>query len=133
MNEIYTRITDLCKAKGVSGYRMCRDIGIQPSLLTDLKNDRQNGMSYKKASRIAEYFGISVEFLLTGSEEEKAVGPERETVSVSQYEKQLLQCWRMATDDEHETIFTILRKYGLPYPQEETERSRSASPAEKVG
>ena len=134
MNEIYTRITELCKQKDVSGYRMCKDLKIQPSLLTDLKAGRQSSMSYKKASRIAEYFGISVQYLLTGSDEEQEEDIDRTpTVVVSAYEKKLLECWRRSTDDEKETIFTVLKKYGLPYPQEEIEQSHSASSTKKVG
>lgn len=71
MSDLYNRIMSLCEEKGVSGYRMCKDIKIQPSILTDLKMGRQSGLSAKNADKMAAYFGVSVGFLL-GTEAKKA-------------------------------------------------------------
>ena len=71
MSDLYNRIMSLCEKKGVSGYRMCKDIKIQPSILTDLKMGRQSGLSAKNADKMAAYFGVSVGFLL-GTETKKA-------------------------------------------------------------
>ena len=62
---------DLCESKGVSGYRMCKDTGIQPSVLTDLKMGRQKSLNAKNANKIANYFGVSMDFLLDGVEQQK--------------------------------------------------------------
>ena len=77
MSDLYNRIMSLCEEKGVSGYRMCKDIKIQPSILTDLKMGRQSGLSAKNADKMAAYFGVSVGFLL-GTETKKAPTPEGE-------------------------------------------------------
>ena len=79
MSELYNRIMSLCEQKGVSGYRMCKDIGMQPSVLTDLKMGRQSGLSAKNADKIAAYFDVSVGYLL-GTETKKAPTPEDERV-----------------------------------------------------
>lgn len=71
MSDLYNRIISLCKEKNVSGYRMCKDIGIQPSILTDLKMGRQNGLSAKNADKMAAYFAVSVGYLL-GTDTKKA-------------------------------------------------------------
>lgn len=71
MSDLYNRIISLCEEKGVSGYRMCRDIKIQPSVLTDLKMGRQSGLSAKNADKISAYFNVSVSYLL-GTETKKA-------------------------------------------------------------
>ena len=71
MSDLYNRIMSLCEEKGVSGYRMCKDIKIQPSVLTDLKMGRQTGLSAKNADKIAAYLGVSVGYLL-GTETKKA-------------------------------------------------------------
>lgn len=71
MSDLYNRIMSLCEEKGVSGYRMCKDIKIQPSILTDLKMGRQSGLSAKNADKMAAYFDVSVGFLL-GTETKKA-------------------------------------------------------------
>ena len=71
MSDLYNRIMSLCEENGVSGYRMCKDIKIQPSILTDLKMGRQSGLSAKNADKMAAYFGVSVGFLW-GTETKKA-------------------------------------------------------------
>lgn len=77
MSDLYNRIMSLCEEKGVSGYRMCKDIKIQPSVLTDLKMGRQTGLSAKNADKVAAYLGVSVGYLL-GTETKKAPTPEGE-------------------------------------------------------
>lgn len=78
MTDLYTRITELCDRKGVSGYRLCKDTGLQPSFLTDLKMGRQKGISAKKAAVVADYLGVSVEYLLYGKEAEE---PQRRPIT----------------------------------------------------
>lgn len=70
MSNLHKTITELCEKKGVSGYRLCKDTGIQPSILTDLKMGRQKSLSAVNAEKIANYFGVSVGYLL-GNEEKK--------------------------------------------------------------
>ena len=77
MSDLYNRIMSLCEEKGVSGYRMCKDIKIHPSILTDLKMGMQSGLSAKNADKMAAYFGVSVGFLL-GTETKKAPTQEGE-------------------------------------------------------
>lgn len=74
MDNLYKRIADLCQSKGVSAYRLCKDIGIQPSIITDLKMGRQSGLSAVNAEKISSYFGVSVSHLL-GTETKKAPAP----------------------------------------------------------
>ena len=64
MSKLYNNILSLCENKGITGYRMCKEIGIQPSILTDLKMGRKEGLSSKNADKIARYFGVSVGYLL---------------------------------------------------------------------
>ncbi len=70
MNNLHKIITELCEKKGVSGYRLCKDTGIQPSILTDMKMGRQKSLSAVNAEKIANYFDVSVGYLL-GNEEKK--------------------------------------------------------------
>ena len=72
MSKLYNNIVSLCESRGITGYRMCKEIGIQPSILTDLKMGRKEGLSSKNADKIARYFGVSVSFLL-GTEEERNI------------------------------------------------------------
>lgn len=70
MCTLYDRIIELCKAKGVSGSRMCLDLGLSKSTLSDMKSGRKKGISTITAQKMANYFGVTVGYLL-GEEETK--------------------------------------------------------------
>ena len=71
MCTLYDRIIELCKDKGVTGSRMCLDLGLSKSTLSDIKSGRKKGISTATAQKIASYFNVSVGYLL-GEETEKA-------------------------------------------------------------
>lgn len=77
MSNLYSAIMDLCEQRGITGYRLCKDVGISASVITDLKMGRKEGLSAKNADKIASYFGVSVGYLL-GTETKKAPTPEGE-------------------------------------------------------
>lgn len=64
MSDLYNILARLCKERGISGYRMCKDVGIQPSVMTDLKKGRRSSMKAETITKIATYFGISVESIM---------------------------------------------------------------------
>lgn len=64
MSELYERIKSLCDSKGITGYRMCKDLKIPVSTMTDLKTGKTKGLSAAKAEKIANYFGVEVSELL---------------------------------------------------------------------
>ena len=64
MCTLYERITALCKDKGVSGSKVCLDIGVSKSTLTDLKAGRKKGMTAETLQKFATYFGVSTDYLL---------------------------------------------------------------------
>lgn len=69
MAGLYENIRALCEAKGVKGATMCREIGLSPNLMTELKSGRKKSVNAMTAEKIAKYFGVSVGYLL-GTEEE---------------------------------------------------------------
>ena len=71
MATLYDRLVLLCSQNGIKGGRMCTDLGISKSLMTDLKMGRKTGVNAVTAQKIASYFGVSVGYLL-GEETEKA-------------------------------------------------------------
>lgn len=64
MSNIYNIIVSLCDSKGISTYRMCKDIGMQPSVITDLKKGRKQTLHPDSLKKIAVYFNVSVDYLL---------------------------------------------------------------------
>ncbi|MEG1011001.1 MAG: helix-turn-helix transcriptional regulator [Ruthenibacterium sp.] len=73
MSILYDRIAELCADRGIAAYRMCKDLGVQPSLVTELKMGRKNGMKAETAEKIATYFGVTVGYLLGSEQKEKPV------------------------------------------------------------
>ena len=64
MSELYKRIMSLCESCGMSGYKLCKKAEIQPSVLTDLKMGRQNGLSAKNLEKIARVLKVPSAFFL---------------------------------------------------------------------
>ena len=64
MESLYERLKALCDARGIKGAAMCRDVGLSPNLMTELKSGRKKGLSAVTAEKLAAYFGISVAQLL---------------------------------------------------------------------
>ena len=64
MNPIYTRISTLCADRGITGTKLCSELGISRGILTDLKMGRKKDLYATTAYKIAKYFGVSVGYLL---------------------------------------------------------------------
>ena len=71
MCKMYDRLKALCDEKGITGYKMCKDTGMQPSIMTDLKAGRKHTLSAKSMAKVAEYFGVTIEYLMSGSDRQK--------------------------------------------------------------
>lgn len=64
MSKLYETIEQLCKNKGVNITKMCKDAGVSRGSLTDLKMERSAELSTSSMSKLAEYFGVSTDYLL---------------------------------------------------------------------
>ena len=104
MCTLYERIMDLCKQNGVSGSRMCLNLGLSKSTLSDMKSGRKNGISTATAKKIASYFNVSVGYLL-GEEEKKEQFNESE---LSIKKKEFIQKVQEMTDAQIERLEQIL-------------------------
>lgn len=67
MYEIFER---LLKAKGISAYRVSKDTGISTATLSDWKTGKSTPKA-DKLQKIADYFCVSVDYLMGISVEEK--------------------------------------------------------------
>lgn len=71
MANLYNNIENLCKKRGVNVTTMCRDSGASRGSLSDLKSGRKQTLKYETLEKIANYFEISVESLVSGNESQK--------------------------------------------------------------
>ena len=106
MCTLYDRIIDLCKSKGVSGSRMCLDLGLSKSTLSDIKSGRKKGVSTATAQKIASYFNVSVGYLL--GEESKTEKP-TEYDGLSDNQKSLIDFAKSVPDDKAAMILKVIR------------------------
>lgn len=75
MEEIYKRIERLCGNAGINVTTMCKMAGVPRSALSDYKAGRIKSLSADKLSKIAAYFGVSVDYLLGNEEQKKPAAP----------------------------------------------------------
>lgn len=87
MGNMYDRIAELCKAKGITPSAMCDAIGIRRAFMSELKSGRTKKLSAEKTAMIAEYLGTTSDYLITGEEKHRPMwkdivigSPEQEAV-----------------------------------------------------
>ena len=78
MESLFDRIESLCQQKGIRPGRLCDELGLSRSLMTDLKMGRKKSVSAETAQKLAGFFGVSVGYLL-------GEGDELEDVDVAFY------------------------------------------------
>lgn len=106
MCTLYDRIQELCKSKGVSGSRMCLDLGLSKSTLSDIKSGRKKGVSTATAQKIASYFNITVGSLLGEEEKEK---PTAQDDGLSENQRMLIEFAKSVPDDKAAMILRVIQ------------------------
>lgn len=107
MCTFYNRVQDLCKIKGVSGSRVCLDLGLSKSTLSDIKSGRKKGVSTDTAKKFANYFGVSLEHLLGEEEIEKPTVQEDDGLTENQ--KVLIEFAKSLTEDQAVLALRLLK------------------------
>lgn len=108
MSVLYNVLSSLCHEKGISGYRMCKDVGMQPSIMTDLKMGRRASVKAETAQRIADYFGVSVGYLL-GTEEQKETAPTNNDERISTDDDLMFALWGDSGDIDEDDLEDVRR------------------------
>ena len=72
MSDLYKRIEELCKQNNTNITAMCKESGASRASLTDLKVGRNKRLSSDTLSKIANYFGVSVDYLIGNEQKENA-------------------------------------------------------------
>lgn len=81
MGTIYENITKLCDENGIKPGKMCGDLSLSRSLMSDLKMGRKKGITDKTAVKIANYFNVSIDRVIGGTETEKAPADDGEDLA----------------------------------------------------
>lgn len=62
---IYEKVRKLCEEKGVSIYRLEKDLEFSPSSIVKWKTSKP---SVDKMQKVADYFGVSIDYFLEGGD-----------------------------------------------------------------
>lgn len=90
MWEIFEK---LCKERGVTAYRVSEETGIKTSSLSGWKAGKFTPKQ-EKLKKIADYFGVSIEYLMTGEEKESEsyyINPETAEMAQAIYDNKELR------------------------------------------
>jgi transcriptional regulator with XRE-family HTH domain len=107
MSSLYERLLSQCNEKGIKGARMCTDLGMSKSLMTDLKSGRKKGVNAETAQKIASYFNVTVGYLLGEEEQEKPATNEGDGLTENQ--RVLMEFAKSVPDDKAEMILKVIR------------------------
>lgn len=77
---LHNKIEELCNSKGITRAKLCADLGISKSVVTNLKSGRAKSLTTSTALSIAKYFGITVDELLGVKESENNAQREDEII-----------------------------------------------------
>ena len=71
MSTLYNRIEQLCASEGISITQMCKNAVVPRGSLGDLKAGRSKSLSATILTKVAEYFDVSVDYLLGNTDIKK--------------------------------------------------------------
>lgn len=71
---MYDIFQKLCDDNGITPYRVCKETGITTATVSNWKAGRYTPKA-DKMQKIADYFGVSVKYLMTGNEESEKQEP----------------------------------------------------------
>lgn len=96
---MYDRFSQLMKRKGVTAYQIAKTTGISQTTFSDWKNGRSVPKA-DKMQKIADFFEVSVEYLLSGEESEQNKKPATQKGDeLSEEEIDIIMQYRAASDE----------------------------------
>lgn len=107
MCTLYERIAELCRSRGVSPSRMCLEVGISKSTMSDMKAGRTKGVTTDTAQRIADYFGVTVGYLLGNEDLETKKSPDES--KLTEGEQMLLDLFRRIPKDQQPVVLNMIK------------------------
>ncbi len=106
MYNLYETISSLCDGKGIKPGRMCNELGISRGAITDLKAGRKQSLSAETLTKIATYFGVSVDYLLGSAQKEDS---QPDQIDLSDVELGFLGDYKELTEENKATVRDMVR------------------------
>ncbi len=108
MDNLFARIQALCTEKGIRPGRLCDELGLSRSLMTDLKMGRKKTVNAQTAQKIAVFFGVSVGFLL-GQEDGETTQNGGKPDILDQVDVAFYGEYKELNEEEKETVRDMVR------------------------
>ena len=105
--QIIKRITEVCEKKRIVKKTVSEALGLPDNCFSNWAS-RGTVPAADICLRIADYLGVSVEWLVTGKES-----------GLTSEEKTLLKQWKILTPDQKDTLRTLLNKWEAEYTARE--------------
>lgn len=103
------RIYELMKLQGINAAQLSRNAGISNGLLTQWKKGLQKPSS-KNLQKIADYFNVTVDYLLSGEEQKNSSAEEAEDeIDINDINFALFGEVHDLTDGEREDVLNFVR------------------------
>lgn len=86
MEDMYTILQKLCKAKKITITDMCRESGVPRSSVGNLASGSTQLLSAKNVQKLANYFNVSADYLLGNEEKdppEKSDRPSEDDIKIA--------------------------------------------------
>lgn len=111
MDNLFARIQSLCEEKGIRPGRLCDELNLSRSLMTDLKMGRKKSVSAETAQKIAAFFHVSVGYLLgqEGSENVQTSAAYTKSDILEDVDIAFYGDFKELNEDEKETVRDMVR------------------------
>ena len=111
---MYSKFEKLCVSKGITPYRVAKDLGFSRSFFSDWKTGRSKPKN-DKIKKIADYFGVNTAYFYDEKEENQAYYLDSETKEIAQtiFENKdlrlLFDSAKNASSEDLQTVYTMLK------------------------
>lgn len=105
----YLAFSKLLNERGVTAYKVSKETGVTQSTLSDWKRGRSTPKT-DNMKKIADYFGVSIDYLMTGKESNDENTSTEKDYAKNETERKLLVLCRKANDvseEEREDIINL--------------------------
>ena len=104
-DKSYLRFEELLEIKGITAYKVAKETGITTTTITNWKNGKYIPKS-DKLSKIAEFLGVSENYIRTGEEKPEIPGFEPEHL-------ELIELYSKLKEEQKSAILNLLRSFAL--------------------
>lgn len=95
--------------KGVSGAKMARDLDLSKSFATEVRKGRIKSLNSDTAKKLADYFGVTVDYLLTG--EEPKENPSSEEIGFDDFTYAFYNETKDLTEEDKQKLLEMARVF----------------------